>query len=69
LAAATGWGFREIMEDVPLAGGLQIIDAECLKNGTFRFRESEPQPDFDSRQIVDEAFKKLRQNHGARNYN
>jgi hypothetical protein len=66
LAAATGWGFREIMEEVPISAGLQIIDAQCLTQGIDRQRVKEAD-DFDSQSLVEDAFRKLRHVHHHKN--
>ena len=57
LAKATGWGYNEIMDEVPLALGLQIIDAECLSNGIMRERMSIIQEYESADDIIDKAFK------------
>ena len=47
------------MEEVPISAGMQIIDAELLTKGIMRDRWADEAPDFDSRSIVEEAFKNL----------
>lgn len=37
LAKITRWGFHEIMEEIPIAAGLQIINAEAEANGFPRY--------------------------------
>tara|TARA_R110002167_G_scaffold119792_1_gene297354 strand:+ start:150 stop:344 length:195 start_codon:yes stop_codon:yes gene_type:complete len=60
LAAATGWGYTEIMEEVPISAGMQIIDAELLTKGIIRHRWADETPDFDSRSMVEDAFTNLK---------
>lgn len=60
LARATGWGYREIMEEIPLAAGLQIIDADMLAQGIMRHRLQDEQTDFDSLRVIEEAFAKMK---------
>ena len=65
LAAATGWGYIEIMDEVPVALGLQIIDAQCLKEGIMRERITSFD-EFESRdEIIDKAFKSI--SNGGKN--
>lgn len=48
------------MEELPLAAGLQIIDADLYAKGVKRVHaRRNPASDFDSRNLIDEAFKKL----------
>ena len=47
------------MEEVPISAGMQIIDAELLTKGIMRDRWSDETPDFDSRSMVEDAFKNL----------
>jgi hypothetical protein len=54
----TGWAFREIMEDIPIAAGLQIIDADLFSKGINRMWTSGGSC-FDSATVIDEAFKNL----------
>lgn len=58
IASITGWGFREIMEELPLSAGLQIIDAELYANDIQRVYVRN-KPSFDSLALIDEAIKKL----------
>jgi len=57
LAQATGWGYNEIMDEVPIALGLQIIDAQCLKDGIMRERTSSFDEMESADDIIDKAFK------------
>ena len=57
LAQATGWGYNEIMDKVPLALGLQIIDAQCLKDGIMRERMTSLDDYESAEDIIDNAFK------------
>jgi hypothetical protein len=57
LAQATGWGYNEIMDEVPLALGLQIIDAQCLKDGIMRERMTSFDEMESADDIIDKAFK------------
>jgi len=56
----TGWAFREIMEELPIAAGLQIINAELMSRGITRCWAG-GSSHFDSSAVIDEAFKKLQQ--------
>lgn len=47
IAQVTGWGFKEIMEELPFSAGLQIIDAELYAQGIPRLYTREATPDFD----------------------
>lgn len=64
LAAATGWGYKEIMEEVPIALGLQIIDAQHLKDGIIRERDFSSTAETD---IIDKAFNNVK--HGGESHN
>lgn len=46
------------MEDLPIAAGLQIIDAELYSKGIDRVYVSS-KPAFDSLALIDKALKKL----------
>jgi len=60
IAKVTGWGFREIMEDLPFAAGLQIIHAEDYSNGRERtWCSDERAASFDSMASIEAAFAKL----------
>lgn len=65
LAAATGWGYNEIMDEVPVALGLQIIDAQCLKEGIMRERINSIDEFESADDIIDKAFKSI--GHGGKN--
>lgn len=58
IASVTGWGFVEIMEELPVSAGLQIMDADLYSKGIQRLYRSTG-PDFDSVRLIDDAFKKL----------
>jgi len=58
IASVTGWAFREIMEELPIAAGLQIINAESASKGIAR-QWANSGSLFDSALVIDEAFKKL----------
>jgi len=58
IASITGWGFREITEELPISAGLQIIDAELYANDIPRVYTRNA-PSFDSLSLIDEAIKKL----------
>ena len=47
------------MEEIPIAAGLQIIDAQSLTIGIDRQRVRD-EDDFDSLALVEDAFKKIR---------
>jgi len=55
----TGWAFREIMEELPIAAGLQIINAEMMSRGIARCWAGSGSSHFDSALVIDEAFKNL----------
>lgn len=58
--ASGGWGFREIMEDLPFAAGLQIIHADDYANGVERqWTNDSRRPSFDSLATIEAAFSKL----------
>lgn len=65
LAAATGWGYNEIMDEVPLALGLQIIDAQCLKDGIMRERITSYDDYESADDIIDKAFNNI--GNGSKN--
>ena len=53
----TGWGFREILEELPFAAGLQLIHAEDFASGRekeWAFNESPT--DVDSLAMLDAAL-------------
>ena len=48
------------MDELPLAAGLQIIDADLFAKGIERvYSRGNAKANFDSLRIIDEAFKKL----------
>jgi hypothetical protein len=52
------------MEEIPLAAGLQIIDADLYAKGVERvYTRGNPDADFDSLRLIDETFAKLGLNH------
>ena len=56
----TRWGYREIMEELPFAAGLQMIHADDYQNGVERrWTRNERAGSFDSLAIIEEAFSKL----------
>jgi len=57
IASVTGWAFRDIME-MPIAAGLQIIDADLYSKGINRVYSRTSTP-FDSLSLIDKAFEKL----------
>lgn len=60
IAKVTGWGYREIMEELPFAAGLQIIHADDYSKGIERrWCRDERADSFDSLAIIEEAFSKL----------
>ena len=60
IAKVTGWGYREIMEELPFAAGLQIIHADDYSKGIERtWTRNECAGSFDSLAIIEEAFSKL----------
>jgi len=48
------------MEELPIAAGMQIIDADLYTKGIHRVYKTTSNR-FDSRQLIDEAFSKLDQ--------
>ena len=46
------------MEELPISAGMQIIDADLYTKGIPRVYRPQ-RSDFDSRQLIDEAFSKL----------
>jgi len=60
IAKVTGWGYREIMEELPFAAGLQMIHADDYANGVERrWTRNERAGSFDSMAIIEDAFSKL----------
>ena len=60
IAKTTGWGFREILEDLPFAAGLQIIHADDAAHGRKRaWTRNSRKVDFDSLAAIDAAFAKI----------
>jgi hypothetical protein len=60
IASITGWGYREIVEELPFAAGLQIIHADDYAHGRARtWERNRRRQDFDSLAIVEDAFSKL----------
>jgi hypothetical protein len=57
IASVTGWGYREIMEEVPIFAGLQIIDADLYVKGIHRYYRSDR--NFDSAAFIDNEINKL----------
>jgi hypothetical protein len=60
IASVTGWGYREITEVLPLAAGMQIIDADLYAKGIQRiYSRDNAKANFDSLRLIDERFSKL----------
>lgn len=60
IAKATGWGYLEIMEELPFAAGLQIIHADDYSNGRERrWSRNNRAGSFDSLATIEERFSKL----------
>ena len=60
IASITGWGYREIMEDLPFAAGLQILHAEDYAHNRQRiWSRNKALSEFDSLQLIEDAFEKL----------
>ena len=56
----TGWGFREILEDLPFAAGLQILHADDFAHGRKRvWGRNNRATDFDSLAAIEAAFENL----------
>jgi hypothetical protein len=52
------------MEEIPLAAGLQIIDADLYAKGIERvYARGNTSADFDSMRLIEETFSKLGINH------
>jgi len=60
LVKITGWGYREIIEDVPFAVGLQMIHAEDYSRGNARKWRVDSAPSFDAAALIEEAFQKAK---------
>ena len=61
VAKITGWGFREILEDLPFAAGLQIIHADDTAHGRRRpWTRNRRTTDFDSLAEIDAAIARIR---------
>jgi hypothetical protein len=58
IASVTGWAFRDILE-MPIAAGMQVIDADLYSKGINRVRTRNG-PAFDSLMLIDKAFEKLK---------
>lgn len=57
----TGWGYREIMEDVPFAAGLQIIDSDLVSKGIPRiYGRTSNRINFDGLADIEAAFEKIK---------
>lgn len=53
------------MDEIPLAAGLQIIDADLYSKGVERvYARGNTAADFDSLRLIDETFSKLGINNG-----
>jgi len=48
------------MDEVPIALGLQIIDAQCLKDGIMRERITSLEYDEPIGDIIDNAFNRIK---------
>lgn len=60
IAKITGWGYREILEDLPFGAGLQIIHTDDFAHGRRRtWSRNSRKVDFDSLAAIDAAFKNL----------
>jgi hypothetical protein len=60
LASVTGWGFHQIMWEVPYAAGLQILDADSFARGIPRvYVRDNPAAVFDSLEVIESVFAKL----------
>jgi hypothetical protein len=59
IAGMTGWAYREIMEELPFSAGLQLIDADLYNKGIERIYVNTA-PDFDSLQLIEDAFENLK---------
>jgi hypothetical protein len=61
LAELTGWGFSEIMDELPFSAGLQIIDADLTAKGIPRIyaRQAE-RVNFDVSAEIERALEECR---------
>ena len=60
LASVTGWGFHQIMWEIPYAAGLQILDADSFARGIPRvYLREDPTAHFDSLAEIESVFSKL----------
>jgi hypothetical protein len=60
LASVTGWGFQQIVWEIPYAAGLQILDADSFSRGIPRvYLRDDPAAVFDSLQAIESVFQKL----------
>jgi hypothetical protein len=58
LAKATGWGFKECMEDVPFSAGLQILFCDSLMGGKKpRWKNNRTSASVDVLAQIDAALK------------
>lgn len=60
IASITGWGYREIMEELPFSAGLQILHADDYANGRARiWSRDKKAEEFDSLALIEDAFSKI----------
>jgi hypothetical protein len=59
IAKITGWGFREIVEELPFAAGLQLLHCDGMANGQPRvWTNTQAGNSVDALALLDEAFAK-----------
>ena len=60
VAKLTGWGYRQIMWEIPFTAGLQLLHAESFAHGiTKRWKRNNTSALFDFEAEIDAAFAKL----------
>ena len=61
LAKITGWGFREIMEELPFSAGLQLLHADAWAHGQKKYwARNNTAAVFDSVAELDAAIEKIK---------
>jgi hypothetical protein len=60
ISRITGWGYREILEELPFSAGLQIIFCEDAAQGKRRrWTRNNKSSDIDALAQLEEAFAKV----------
>jgi hypothetical protein len=64
LAKITGWGHREILEELPFSTGLQLLHADDYQQGHRReWKYSRRAADVDAIALMETAWQKLNSTH------